>query len=410
MLQHWIIDHLVRQGGIVVIDSHGRPHHAQGHEHAPLVVRVKDASFRWKLLNDPGLVLGEAYMDGRIEIERGTIYDLLDLGARRLEEMPNAGIPLAERAVGWLGRRLHQWNPAERARHNVAHHYDLSGELYRLFLDSDRQYSCAYFASPGMTLEEAQHPKKRHLAAKLLLEPGQRVLDIGSGWGGLGLYLAQIAGCDVTGLTLSQEQLEESNARAAASGLADRVRFRLEDYRATTGSFDRIVSVGMFEHVGVNHYQAFFDKLRQLLKPDGVAVLHAIGRMGGPWYTHPFIRKYIFPGGHLPALSEVVPVIERAGLWITDVEILRLHYAETLRAWRQRFAAARDKAQALYDERFCRMWEFYLAACEVFFRRQDGMVFQIQLARSRDAVPLTRDYIGAFERKAAAREAATQAA
>ncbi|MEK0081992.1 class I SAM-dependent methyltransferase [Benzoatithermus flavus] len=407
MLQHWILERLVRDGGVVVIDSEGRAHHAPGHERAPLVVRLKDASLGWKVLEDPGLVLGEAYMDGRVVIEQGSIYDLLELGARQMFAAAGNGVPLPRRVAGWIGRRLHQWNPAGRARRNVAHHYDLSGELYRLFLDSDRQYSCAYFASPGMTLEEAQHAKKRHLAAKLLLRPGQRVLDIGSGWGGLGLYLARIAGCDVTGLTLSEEQLKESNARAAAAGLAERVRFRLEDYRATTGSFDRIVSVGMFEHVGVNHYGTFFRKVRDLLKPDGVAVLHAIGRAHGPWYTHPFIRKYIFPGGHLPALSEVLPAIERAGLWVTDVEILRLHYAETLRAWRQRFLASRDKAKALYDERFCRMWEFYLAACEVFFREQDGMVFQIQLARSRDAVPLTRDYIHAFEQRMAAEETMT---
>lgn len=411
MLQHWILDRLVRQGGIVVIDIQGRAHHAPGHEQAPLVVRLKDAGLGWRILDDPGLVLGEAYMDGRVVVERGSIYDLLELGARHLNELANNGIPLAQRLAGWVGRRIHQWNPVERARHNVAHHYDLSGELYRLFLDSDRQYSCAYFASPGMTLEEAQAAKKRHLAAKLLLRPGQRVLDIGSGWGGLGLYLAKVGGCDVTGLTLSEEQLKESNARARAAGLADRVRFELQDYRAATGSFDRIVSVGMFEHVGVNHYRTFFRKARELLKPDGVMVLHAIGRAHGPWYTHPFIRKYIFPGGHLPALSEVLPAIERAGLWVTDIEILRLHYAETLRAWRQRFLAAWGKAEALYDARFCRMWEFYLAACEVFFREQDGMVFQIQLARSRDAVPLTRDYIHAFERRAATEPAlASQAA
>jgi cyclopropane-fatty-acyl-phospholipid synthase len=289
-------------------------------------------------------------------------------------------------------------NPAERARRNVAHHYDLSGELYRLFLDADRQYSCAYFTTPELSIDEAQRAKKRHLAAKLLLAPGQRILDIGSGWGGLALYLAEAGGGEVTGLTLSEEQQRESTLRAAATGLADRVSFRLEDYRHATGSFDRIVSVGMFEHVGINHYDAFFGKLRQLLKPDGVALLHSIGRMSGPWYTNSFIRKHIFPGGSIPALSEVIPAIERAGLWVTDVEILRLHYAETLLAWRQRFMAAQDRVRALYDDRFCRMWEFYLAACEVFFRRQDGMVFQLQLARARDAVPLTRDYITDAER------------
>jgi cyclopropane-fatty-acyl-phospholipid synthase len=398
MVQDWIWERFVRGGGLVAIDAGGTAHHAPGHADAPVVVRIGDPRFPWRLLRDPTLAVGEAYMDGRLVIERGTLYDLLDQGARQLEP-ENGGVSVsAESLTGRLSRRFHQWNPAERARRNVAHHYDLSGELYRLFLDADRQYSCAYFTTPELSIDDAQRAKKRHLAAKLLLAPGQRILDIGSGWGGLGLYLAKAGGGEVTGLTLSEEQHRESTLRAAAAGLADRVRFRLEDYRHATGSFDRIVSVGMFEHVGINHYDAFFNKLRQLLKPDGVAVLHSIGRMSGPWYTNPFIRKHIFPGGSIPALSEVIPAIERAGLWVTDVEILRLHYAETLLAWRQRFMAAQDRVRALYDDRFCRMWEFYLAACEVFFRRQDGMVFQLQLARARDAVPLTRDYITDAER------------
>ena len=397
MLQNWLLDRFAYQGGLTIIDANGCVHRPPGQAADPLIVRLRGAWAGWRLLGDPLLLLGEAYMDGRLVVERGSVHDLLELAAKRLAAGRTGGIPAPARLAGWLGRRLHQWNPVGRARRNVAHHYDLSDEFYRLFLDEDRQYSCAYFACPGMTLDEAQEAKKRHLAAKLLLRPGHRVLDIGSGWGGLGLYLAAETVCDVTGLTLSTEQLEASNARARAAGLADRVRFRLQDYRAVTGSFDRVVSVGMFEHVGVNHYRAFFDKLRDLLTPDGVAVLHSIGRAHGPWYTNPFVRKYIFPGGHLPALSEVVPMVERTGLWVTDVEALRLHYAETLRHWRERFLANRERAAALYDERFCRMWEFYLAASEVFFRRQDGIVFQLQLARSRDAVPLTRDYIGEFE-------------
>jgi cyclopropane-fatty-acyl-phospholipid synthase len=288
-----------------------------------------------------------------------------------------------------------------RAKRNVAHHYDLSDELYELFLDRDRQYSCAYFRSPDDDIDTAQHQKKRHLAAKLLLRPGQKVLDIGSGWGGLALYLAAECGVEVTGLTLSEEQYEVAIRRAAQAGLADRVRFHLRDYREERGQYDRIVSVGMFEHVGVNQYPAFFKKLHELLAPDGVALLHAIGRMDGPGSTNPWLRKYIFPGGYCPALSEVVPEAERVRLWITDIEILRLHYAETLRAWRRRFTQHRERIRALYDERFCRMWEMYLVGCELAFRRDIMLVFQLQMAKAVDVVPLTRDYIVDWERAAA---------
>jgi cyclopropane-fatty-acyl-phospholipid synthase len=293
---------------------------------------------------------------------------------------------------------LHQYNPAPRARANVAHHYDLSDALYDLFLDADRQYSCAYFSHDHDDLEQAQRDKKRHVAAKLLLEPGVRVLDIGSGWGGLGLYMAEAGAGEVVGITLSEEQLKVSRGRAARAGLADRVRFELCDYRALDGKFDRIVSVGMFEHVGIRHYPEFFGTVRDLLTDDGVALLHSIGRADGPGSTNPFIRKYIFPGGYSPALSEVLPVVERAGLWVTDIEILRLHYAETLRLWRQRFEANRARIAELYDERFCRMWEFYLVGAELTFRRMGHMVFQLQLARRQEAVPLTRDYITDWER------------
>jgi cyclopropane-fatty-acyl-phospholipid synthase len=268
-----------------------------------------------------------------------------------------------------------------------------------LFLDRDRQYSCAFFRDGSEDLDTAQLYKKQHIAAKLLIRPGQRVLDIGSGWGGLALYLATECGADVTGLTLSLEQHKAATRRAAAAGLSDRVRFHLRDYRDETGQYDRIVSVGMFEHVGVNHYAAFFAKLKSLLMPDGVVLLHSIGRKDGPGSTNPWIRKYIFPGGYVPALSEVLPVVERLRLWVTDIEVLRLHYAETLRAWRQRFERNRDRVLALYDERFCRMWEMYLVASEIAFRRQDFMVFQMQLAKAAGAVPLTRDYMLDWERE-----------
>ncbi len=298
----------------------------------------------------------------------------------------------------WL-RIFRQYNPLWKSRQNVAHHYDLSDTLYNLFLDTDRQYSCAYFNDPSDPLEEAQANKKRHLASKLRLEPGQKVLDIGCGWGGLALYLAQEADVEVTGVTLSVEQLRVAERRARAMGVSDRVKFELVDYRELTGRrFDRIVSVGMFEHVGVVHYPAFFQKIKELLTDDGIALLHSIGRADGPGHTNPWMRKYIFPGGYSPAISEVVPVVEKTRLWITDMEVLRLHYAETLKNWRARFLANRERIKAIYDERFCRMWEFYLAGSEVAFRYQGHVNFQMQIAQRVDSVPLTRDYMFDWER------------
>jgi cyclopropane-fatty-acyl-phospholipid synthase len=275
----------------------------------------------------------------------------------------------------------------------VAHHYDLDGRLYSLFLDADRQYSCGYFQGPDQSLEDAQLAKKRHLAAKLRLDPGKRVLDIGCGWGGLGLYLAEIGGANVTGITLSHEQHAIANERAAEKDLSDRARFLLQDYRDIDEPFDRIISVGMFEHVGVNHFGTFFRKSEQLLADDGVMLLHSIGRSEGPSVTSPWISKYIFPGGYIPSLSEVLTAIEKSGLLVTDIEILRLHYAETLKVWRQRFLAHREEVERIYDQRFVRMWEFYLAVAEMSFREQDMMVFQIQLTKRQDVVPMTRDYI-----------------
>ena len=301
-------------------------------------------------------------------------------------------------------RRLQQINTAARARRNVRHHYDLSGELYRLFLDEDMQYSCAYFERPDMSLEDAQRAKKRHLAAKLNLKPGNTVLDIGSGWGGLGLYLARRFEADVVGVTLSTEQHAVSVERAQNEGLDSHVHFELRDYRDISERFDRVVSVGMFEHVGLNHYQTYFNKCARLMKPDGVMVLHTIGRSGEPAATTPFIRKYIFPGGYIPSMSDMLPAIEKSGLIVTDVEILRLHYAETLKHWRERFMANRQKAVEIYDERFARMWEFYLAGSEASFRYGDLVVFQMQLARRNDSLPLTRDYIGKCEKALAMHE------
>jgi len=398
MLASILLRHVVRRGKLTVIDARGRSREFSGAQGPEITLRLNDPKLNWKLFLNPRLYLGEAFMNGTLTVERASIYDLLHFLAINMELAPTGWITPLYYGFGRGIRRMQQHNPIHRAHRNVAHHYDLSETLYDLFLDADRQYSCAYFSQTGLTIEEAQANKKRHIASKLLLRPGQRVLDIGCGWGGLALYLARECGVEVTGLTLSVEQLKVAERRAEEAGLADRVRFELCDYRAHPGSYDRIVSVGMFEHVGVPHYPDFFAKMRELLGSDGVALLHSIGRMDGPACTNPWLRKYIFPGGYSPALSEVIPVVERTKLWITDVEILRLHYAETLRAWRQRFNANRERIRALYDERFCRMWEFYLAGSEIAFREQGHVVFQMQLAKNIDAVPITRDYMLEWER------------
>jgi cyclopropane-fatty-acyl-phospholipid synthase len=354
-------------------------------------VRVSDKAVR-EIVRKQGLGLGEAYMSGDLSFERGDIAELLALVGRN-PVGPRARPGPVRRAWQSLLRLERQWNDRGASRANVHHHYDLSYDLYRAFLDSDMQYSCAYFPRPGMTLEGAQAAKKAHIIAKLRLAPDQRILDIGCGWGGLGLQLASDHGVRVTGVTLSSEQLAVARRRAEESRLEDRAQFALADYRDLSGPFDRIVSVGMFEHVGAPNYRAFFEKIRGLLAEDGVAVIHSIGRMDGPGLTDPFIRKYIFPGGYVPALSQVTAAVEQAGLWITDIEVLRLHYAETLRHWRERFLAARETIAGAYDPRFCRMWEFYLAASEMGFRHAGLFVFQIQLARRVDAVPVVRAYM-----------------
>jgi cyclopropane-fatty-acyl-phospholipid synthase len=364
-------------------------------ETAPIIVAITDNAVVGNLMRNADLALGESFMSGGLVIERGTLYDFLLLVMRnRSEVVADKGL------LSTLRKAFGAANARAASRKNVARHYDLSGELFSLFLDADRQYSCAYFAEPGMDLEAAQRAKKHHIAAKLRLEPGHGVLDIGSGWGGLGITLAEDYGADVTGVTLSTEQLTEARKRAAARDLSDKVKFELRDYRDVEGPFDRIVSVGMFEHVGAPHYQTFFDGLARLLKPDGVALLHTIGNTGPPIPISSWLDKHIFPGGHIPSLSEIAPAIERARLIITDIEVLRLHYAETLRIWRERFMANRERAKALYDERFCRMWEFYLTASEAAYRIGRSVIYQIQLARSVSAIPLTRDYITEADRAA----------
>ncbi len=398
MLLAKLFDALIQTGRLTLIDADGRAYQFGPGPEPSATIRLHDRALHRKILLNPRLAIGEAYMAGTLTIEEGDLYGFLALVMGNVEAAPPSAFAPLWRGLDQGFRRLQQFNPRSRARANVAHHYDLSGRLYDLFLDSDRQYSCAYFESPDQDLEGAQYAKKRHIAAKLRLEPGMRVLDIGCGWGGLALYLARECGVEVTGLTLSEEQHGLATRRAAAAGLESRVRFLLQDYREERGRYDRIVSVGMFEHVGVGHYREFFEKVSDLLAPDGVALLHSIGRREGPGNTNPWIRKYIFPGGHMPSMSEVFAAIERTRLWATDVEILRLHYAETLLHWRRRFAARRAEAAALYDERFCRMWEFYLTASEASFRVQCMMVFQLQITKRVDTLPIRRDYMVDWER------------
>jgi cyclopropane-fatty-acyl-phospholipid synthase len=392
-----ILRSYIRRGTLRLTTARGTTFEFGDGTGTPVAVRFTRVTAEWAVLLDPELAVGESYMNGTLVVEQGSIADFLLLALSQ----DHSGKPPYWARPQWLlrflWRRLAQFNPRGRSRNNVAHHYDLDQRLYALFLDADRQYSCAYFEQDDQSLDDAQLAKKRHIAAKLMPRADDRVLDIGSGWGGLALYLAEMCGARVTGVTLSDEQFALARSRADEKGLAARVEFRLQDYRDIEEQFDRIVSVGMFEHVGVNHYDAFFRKCGALLSDDGVMLLHSIGRSEGPGITNPWIAKYIFPGGYIPALSEVLPAIERAGLLVTDIEILRLHYAETLKHWRERFLAHRDDLEKIYDTRFIRMWEFYLAASEMTFREQGMMVFQLQLTRRQGIVPITRDYIAREE-------------
>lgn len=392
-----VLARVVRTGSLEFAGASGRRQTFGDGTGPTVTLHIRSRVVEAAMLVRPTLALGEGYMDGSVQVEGGSIYDVLALLARNADNVPQTSLlALWPRLTNWLKQR----NPVERARRNVAHHYDLSPTLYDLFLDEDRQYSCAYFSSPQHGLDEAQRAKKRHVAAKLLLDrPGLRVLDVGSGWGGLGLFLAREFEADVTGVTLSVEQYNWSLARSEAAGLHGRAQFALRDYRQQSGQFDRIVSVGMFEHVGKRNYGEFFAKLADLLAEDGVALLHTCGFLDHPAPIDPFVRKYIFPGADQPSLSEISAAVQASGLLITDVEVLRLHYAETLRFWRMRFLARRAEAAQLYDERFCRMWEYYLALCEVGFRYRTSVVFQIQLTHRLDAVPITRDYMVDAERQ-----------
>jgi cyclopropane-fatty-acyl-phospholipid synthase len=404
-----LLDQAVRIGRLTLITPEGARREIGGAEPGPHVtIRVADPALDWKIPLNPQLAGAEAFMDGTLTVEDGpeggTAYDLLELlflNGRAFDLSPaQSALQKFDRAF----RRVLQHNPIGRARKNAAHHYDLGNAFYRMWLDPDMQYSCGYFPRGDETLREAQIVKKRHIAAKMALEPGQKVLDIGCGWGGMALYLAATADVEVLGVTLAEEQLDIARERAEAAGLSDRVRFELTDYRDLSGPFDRVVSVGMLEHVGIGYLGEYFDQLRDVLAPDGVALIHSISQMGPPAATGPFLRKYIFPGGYTPTLSECAAAIETSGLWTLDAEVWRVHYAHTLRAWRERFEARRAEAEAMYDPRFARMWEFYLAACECAFAFGTSNVLQFQLGRERDAVPLHRDWIPEAAARLAARE------
>jgi cyclopropane-fatty-acyl-phospholipid synthase len=406
-LLRFVLTRFIRRGDLRITTANGATFRLGDGTGTPVAARFTTAAAQRAVLLNPELKLGECYMDGTFVIDEGTLADFLAVAMGQSIDGPNWGRPL--QFLRYLKRRLQQFNRRDRSRRNVAHHYDLDGRLYSLFLDADRQYSCAYFETPDQSLDDAQLAKRRHITAKLLPQTGQRVLDIGCGWGGLALYIAEMSGAEVLGVTLSQEQLGIARSRAAEKELTGRVEFRLQDYRDVEAGFDRIVSVGMFEHVGVGYYDAFFRQCAKVLNDDGVIVLHSIGRSEGPSTTNPWIAKYIFPGGYIPALSEVLPAIERAGLLVTDIEILRLHYAETLKNWRARFMAHREEAERIYDPRFVRMWEFYLASSEMAFREQALCVTQIQMTKRQDVVPITRDYIAREESRLRAIEGGQRA-
>ncbi len=397
----WLLDRLlrraIREGALEIRVQGAAPRRYGAADAAPLKLLLANRRTAARIGRNPALGAGEAYMDGALTIENGGILDLLDLVGRNLRFSRDNALRASLWGQQRLAARWSELNDRVRSKQNVAHHYDLSDALYDLFLDAERQYSCGYFVpgndGPDSDLDRAQRDKLDHIVRKLCLKPGMRVLDIGCGWGGMARHVHRVSGAEVLGVTLSEEQLKYARAKADALGMAGKVRYELMDYRDVAGSFDRIVSVGMFEHVGRPNYRAFFEKVGELLVPDGVALIHTIGRMSGPGSTDPFTAKYIFPGGYTPALSEIAPHLERAMLWQADIEMWRLHYAKTLEHWLQRCAAKRAEIVALYDERFYRMWEFYLAGAIIAFRHDDHAVFQLQLSRERDAVPITRDYL-----------------
>jgi len=389
----------VRNGTLTVTGVDGREHIFAGGPGPSARMQITDRSLYHKLFLNPELHAGEAYMDGRLTFHGSSLREFLTLFSVNRLSLGSYPLQRVLRRASRGMKRLQQANPIGKAEANVAHHYDIGNAFYELFLDEGLFYSCGYFCDPADSLEAAQINKCRLIAAKLGLRPGMRVLDIGSGWGGLALYLAKVADVTVHGVTLSKEQFAKAVERAWTAGLSDRVTFALKDYRLVEDKFDRIVSVGMFEHVGVGHYTEFFAKINDLLKDDGVMLLHSIGHMSPPGTASPWLRKYIFPGAYSPALSEVFPAVEQNKLWVTDLEFLRVHYADTLKHWHERFEANRAKVAAMYDERFCRMWEFYLISAEMMFRTGSQLVFHMQLAKQRDAAPIMRDYVTDTQRE-----------
>ncbi|MBR0655536.1 SAM-dependent methyltransferase [Plastoroseomonas arctica] len=391
-----LLTRFIRNGQMRLIDAEGTTHVFGGQGPGPVVtLRISDPKLYNRIALNPELHAGEAYMDGTLTFEDGSdVGDFMTLFSYNRSGLASAPSQQLLRSA-WRGlKRWHQANPLGKAAENARHHYDLKTELYRLFLDAGLNYSCAFFEHPETdTLEQAQEAKLARITAKLAAKPGMVVAEVGSGWGSMAIHIAKTTGARVVAINVSPEQIRVARDRAEEAGVAGLVEFRELDYRVLEGRFDRVVSVGMMEHVGIGNFDAYFGKIRSLLTDDGFAMVHCIGRMRPPGTTGPFIRKYIFPGGYVPSLSEVFAATERMGLWVADMEVLRLHYHYTLQHWRRRFAANRAQAAALYDERFCRMWEWYLAAVDVGFQNGSNMVFQLLLSSQVDAVPIVRDYM-----------------
>ena len=385
---------LIKDDGFELLDANnksyiiGKPKKAK-----PVRLKILDKSLHWKLLINPDLYLGEGYMNGSIVIENGTLTEFLDIALKNVGRDPTNEITNILGRFRRVYRYLTNFNLIGKSKENVAHHYDISEKFYDLFLDEKRQYSCAYFKNEDDSLELAQNNKIDHIIKKLNLKPNQKVLDIGCGWGTLALDIAKKTQCEVVGITLSENQLEYSKKKAKEMNLENQVEFKLADYRQLNEKFDRVVSVGMFEHVGRKFYQTYFNKVFDFLNEDGVALIHTIGSINPPRGPQPWITKYIFPGGYTPSLSEVSGPIEKSGLIVSDLEVLRTHYQHTLRNWKDRFMSKKNEVLEMFDEKFFRMWEFYLVGCEMAFKWSDQVVFQFQLTKKLRATPITRDYI-----------------
>jgi len=389
------LDSLIKKNGFLLIDANNNKYNiGKPKKENPITLKLLDKKLHYKLLLHPDLHFGEAYTNGSLVIENGTLTDFLDLAMENIGRRGeiNEFSKLLNKVRGTY-RFLTNFNLAKKSKHNVAHHYDISEKLYDLFLDKKRQYSCAYFKSENDTLEDAQNNKIDHIIKKLNLKSNQKVLDIGSGWGTLAIDIAQKTKCEVVGITLSENQLQYSRQKAKELNLENQVQFRLMDYRELNEKFDRIVSVGMLEHVGRKFYKTYFNTVSKLLNEDGVALIHTIGSVHPPRNPHPWVTKYIFPGGYTPSLSEVANPIEKSGLIISDMEVLRMHYSHTLRHWKERFFSKKTEVLEMFDEKFFRMWEFYLTGCEMAFKWGDQVVFQFQLSKKFTTVPSTRDYI-----------------